>query len=93
MMAQTELKPAHKISVDKRNTLKTSELTELAIATEDAIRDGIGFNWMAPPLRETLESYWQGVMIVPSRSLFVGKLDGVVAGSIQLVRPSKTFVS
>jgi ribosomal protein S18 acetylase RimI-like enzyme len=41
-------------------------------------------------MRETLESYWQGVLIVPQRSLFVGWLDGTVAGSIQLVRPSKS---
>lgn len=89
-MAQTELKAhAHKTSVEKRTTLKPAELAELAVATEDAIRDGIGFNWMTPPMRETLESYWSGVMMVPHRSLFVGKLDGVIAGSIQLVRPSK----
>ena len=89
-MVQTERQArAHKTSVEKRSSLKPSELGELAIATEDAIRDGIGFNWLAPPMRETLESYWQGVIIVPHRSLFVGTLDGVVAGSIQLVRPSK----
>ncbi len=91
MMAQTERKASTpKTSVEKRTTLKPSELTELAVATEDAIRDGIGFNWMAPPMRETLESYWQGVMMVPHRSLFVGWVDGVIAGSIQLVRPSKS---
>lgn len=89
-MNAVEAKKAHKTSVEKRTTLKPSELTELAVATEDAIRDGIGFNWMTPPMRETLESYWQGVLIVPQRSLFVGTLDGTVAGSIQLVRPSKS---
>ncbi len=41
-------------------------------------------------MRETLESYWNGVLMVPSRTLFVGKLDHAIAGSIQLVRPSKT---
>lgn len=80
----------HKLQVEKRATLSETELLELAIATEDAIRDGIGFHWMAPPMRETLEGYWRGVLMVPSRCLFVAKLDGVLAGSIQLVRPTKT---
>lgn len=89
-MALPETKPAHKLLVEKRKDLKSAELTELCQATEDAIRDGIGFNWMVPPMRETLESYWKGVLMVPQRSLFIGKLDNAVAGSIQLVRPSKT---
>ena len=88
-MGKPELKPNHKLSVEAKAELKSSELSELCQATEDAIRDGIGFNWMVPPMRETLESYWKGVLMVPSRSLFLGKLDNVVAGSIQLVRPSK----
>ncbi|PZP86535.1 MAG: GNAT family N-acetyltransferase [Azospirillum brasilense] len=89
-MAQPDAKPAHKLAVELKSELKTSELSELCQATHDAIRDGIGFNWMVPPMQETLESYWKGVLMVPSRSLFVGKLDNVVAGSIQLVRPSKS---
>lgn len=89
-MAQPEPKSQHKLVVEKRSELKESELSELCQATEDAIRDGIGFNWMAPPMRETLESYWKGVLMVPSRSLFIGRLDGLIAGSIQFVRPSKS---
>lgn len=89
-MAQTAKKTDHVLSVEKKTSLTATELEELCIATEDAIRDGIGFNWMAPPMRETLESYWNGVLMVPSRTLLVGKLDHVIAGSIQLVRPSKT---
>lgn len=80
----------HKLLVERKTALSDTERDELCIATEDAIRDGIGFNWIAPPMRETLESYWNGVLMVPSRTLFIGKLDGVVAGSIQLLRPSKT---
>jgi ribosomal protein S18 acetylase RimI-like enzyme len=89
-MAIPETKPQHKLQVEKKTELKASELTELCQATEDAIRDGIGFNWMAPPMRETLESYWKGVLMVPSRSLFIARLDGLIAGSIQLLRPTKT---
>ncbi|MES2984487.1 MAG: GNAT family N-acetyltransferase [Pseudomonadota bacterium] len=80
----------HKLSVEKKTTLSDNDLNELSIATEDAITDGIGFNWMTPPMRETIESYWRGVMMVPTRSLFVAKLDNAIAGSIQLLRPSKS---
>lgn len=81
--------PAHKLLVEKKTTMTDAELNELCIATEDAIRDGIGFNWLTPPMRETLESYYRGVLMVPSRSLFIAKLDGTTAGAIQLMRPSK----
>ena len=33
-------------------------------------------------MRETLESYYRGVLMVPSRSLFIARLDGVIAGAI-----------
>jgi ribosomal protein S18 acetylase RimI-like enzyme len=88
-MTKPQLAPAHKIHAEKKTALSPTELEELCIATDDAIRDGIGFNWMSPPLRETMESYWNGVLIVPHRTLFVGKLDNAIAASIQLVRPSK----
>lgn len=91
MAISPEAKPeGSKLSVEKKTTLTDSELNELCIATEDAIRDGIGFNWLTPPMRETLESYWRGVLMVPTRALFVARLDHVIAGSIQLVRPSKS---
>ena len=88
-LAHEEKAPSHKLVVEKKITLTESQLNELCVATEDAIRDGIGFNWLTPPMRETLESYWRGVLMVPSRSLFIASLDGVIAGAIQLVRPSK----
>lgn len=89
-MALAETKPKNKLAVERKTAMTDAELSELCQATEDAIRDGIGFNWMAPPMRETLESYWKGVMMVPSRTMLVGKLDNAIAGSIQLVRPSKS---
>jgi ribosomal protein S18 acetylase RimI-like enzyme len=64
-----------------------ADLTELVQATEDAIREGIGFNWVLPPGRDVLETYWKGVLVVPERVLFTGRLDGTLAGSVQLVKP------
>lgn len=78
------------IAVEKLKAFKGSDLADLCQATEDAITDGIGFNWVSPPVREVLESYWKGVTMVPERTLFVGRLDGVVVASIQLVKPSRS---
>lgn len=78
------------IAVEKITAYKNSDLSDICQATEDAIRDGIGFNWLTPPMREVLEAYWKGVLVVPQRTLFGGRLDGTLAGSIQLVRPSKS---
>lgn len=78
------------ISVEKLEAFKGSDMSDLCQATEDAIRDGIGFNWMIPPEPETLEGYWKGVLMVPERVLFAGRLEGNIAASIQLVKPSKS---
>ncbi len=67
-----------------------SDLSDIAQATEDAIREGIGFNWVVPPGREVIESYWEGVLVVPHRILLVGKLDETIVGSIQLIKPGHT---
>lgn len=91
MPATPEAKQSkHKLSVELVTALTDAELGELCGATEDAIRDGIGFNWLTPPMRETLESYWRGVLMVPTRALFIARLDNLIAGSIQLVKPSKS---
>lgn len=75
------------IKVEKITEFKHSDLADLVQATEDAIRDGIGFNWVIPPGRDILETYWKGVLVVPERVLFVGRLDNTIAGAIQLVKP------
>lgn len=78
------------ISVQLLTSFRAADLPDLCQATEDAIRDGIGFNWMIPPARETLESYWKGVLMVPERVLFVGRFEGNIAASIQLIKPSRS---
>ena len=71
--------------------LKRVDLVELCDATDTAIRDGIGFGWVRPPSHQRLEAYWKGVLIVPERDLFIGRLDGTVAGSVQLLKPAPNF--
>ncbi len=65
------------------------DLNDLCDAAESAIEEGGGFGWVEVPARQVLETYWRGVQLVPERTLFVGRLDGVIAGSAQLVRPTK----
>ncbi len=78
------------VTVDRITTFSEMELGDLCQATEDAIRDGIGFNWVTPPQRDMLEAYWRGVLVVPERVVFGGWLDGTLAGAIQLLKPGKS---
>ena len=70
-------------------SLDTREMDELCAATSAAVEDGGGFGWLTPPPRQVMETYYTGVVLVPGRTLFVGLLDGVIAGSAQLVRPTR----
>ncbi len=77
------------IAVEAVTELKGADRHDLCDAAEAAIRDGGGFGWLRPPPRHVLEAFWQGVLLVPERSLFVARLDGVIGGSAQLVRPTR----
>jgi len=76
-------------AVDILTSLGGGDLHDLCEACEAAIRDGGGFGWLTPPAREMLEAYWSGVLLVPERTLFAARLDGVVCGSAQLFRPPR----
>ncbi len=76
-------------SVEKLSRLSRLELQELCEAADDGIRAGGGFGWLSPPPRQVMENYWKGVLLVPERSLIVGRLYGVICGSAQLVRPTR----
>lgn len=77
------------LTVDQLDAFRAGELNDLCDAAELAILAGGGFGWVNPPAREVMERYWRGVLAVPERSLFVGRLDGTIAGSVQLVRPPR----
>jgi ribosomal protein S18 acetylase RimI-like enzyme len=76
-------------SVEEVKVLRGPDLHDLCDAAEDAIEAGGGFGWLQPPSRDVMESYWRGVLMIPDRRLFVGRLDGVIAASAQLVRPPR----
>ena len=75
------------VAVEKVASLGRRALRELCDAASEAIQDGAGFGWLRPPLAQKFERYWRGVMLVPECTLLVGKLDGVIGGSVQLVSP------
>jgi len=75
------------VTVEKVSKLGKRALRELRDAASEAINDGAGFGWLRPPPAQDFERYWRGVMLVPERTLLVGKLDGAIGGSVQLVSP------
>lgn len=79
----------HTISVDRVSEFTEDDLHALCEATDAAIIEGGGFGWVTPPGRQALERYFRGVLLVPERELFVGRMDGVIVGSAQLVRPPR----
>ncbi len=86
MAAVTTTGPAGRITVERLTQYSGTDLDDLCEATESAIVEGGGFGWLKVPARQVLENYWKGVLLVPERRLVVGRLDGVVAGSVQLSR-------
>ena len=77
------------LAVERATELEEDDLQALCEAADAAIIEGGGFGWVDPPGRTALESYFRGILLVPERQLFVGRLDGVIVGSAQLVRPPR----
>ena len=80
---------APSLAVERAESLPDDDLHALCEAADAAIIDGGGFGWIAPPGRTALESYFRGVLLVPERELFIGRMDGIIVGSAQLVRPPR----
>ncbi|MDA0333295.1 MAG: GNAT family N-acetyltransferase [Proteobacteria bacterium] len=78
-----------KLSVETADQLTTRDIHELCDAAEEAILAGGGFGWLSPPPKSVMEDYWRGVQMVPERHLIIARLDKVIAGSCQIVRPPK----
>jgi len=73
--------------IERLTEIGDADLENLCDATSEAIIDGEGFGWLTPPARHILEAYWRGVLLVPEWTVFVARMDGIIVGSIQLVRP------
>ena len=75
--------------VERATELNDDDLAALGEAADAAIIEGGGFGWVNPPGRQALERYFRGVLLVPERALFIVRLNGIIVGSAQLVRPPR----
>ncbi len=73
--------------VERLAQFTSGDLNDLCDATFTAIDSGGGFGWVNKPDRAHLERYWEGVLAMPARILFVARLDNVICGGGQLVKP------
>lgn len=74
---------------ERVQSLTEDDLQALCEATDAAILDGGGFGWLNVPGRQAMERYFRGLLMVPERMLFVARLDGIIVGAAQLVRPPR----
>jgi len=79
--------PRSILGVEVVTRFEPGDLHDICDAAESAIDAGGGFGWLRAPERDTLESYWKGVLVVPERILIVARIDGTICGAAQLVRP------
>jgi len=80
---------ASELLVERATELDDEDLQALCEAADAAILEGGGFGWVKSPGRLALTSYFRGVLLVPERELFIGRLNGTIVGSAQLVRPPR----
>jgi len=73
------------IQIDIPKSINDTDLADLCNITEQAINAGGGFGWLRVPPRNILIKYWKGILLVPHRKLIVGRLNKVIAGTLQLI--------
>jgi ribosomal protein S18 acetylase RimI-like enzyme len=88
-MSQAGRALGHVLAVEIASTLAPHDLEDLCEATNAAVIEGGGFGWIQSQDRAVLARHFRGVLLVPDRVLFLARLDGVVVGSAQLVRPTR----
>ncbi|HQT88928.1 MAG TPA: GNAT family N-acetyltransferase [Acidiphilium sp.] len=86
---KNDLPAPDSLAVERLTAIADDDMQALCEAADAAIIDGGGFGWLRPPGRVPLEQYFRGVVLVPERELFVGRMDGVIYGAAQLVRPPR----
>ena len=80
----TLLKESIKIKVENLKKISDLDLADLCNITEQAIQAGGGFGWLSVPPRNILTKYWNGLVLINYKNLIVGRLNGVIAGALQL---------
>ena len=72
------------IAVERLKSISKTDLADLCNITEQAIKAGGGFGWLTIPQIETLKKYWNGLVLINSNILIVGRLNGTIAGALQI---------
>ena len=72
------------IRVDTLEKISNTDLADLCYNAEQAIKAGGGFGWITVPPRDVLKRYWNSILLVNTNTLIVGRLNGDIAGSMQL---------
>ena len=85
-MSQTR---APQMLVERIESFSDDDLAALCEAADAAILDGGGFGWVRSPGRHALERYFNGLLLVPERELYVARLNDTIYGSAQLVAPAR----
>lgn len=78
------------LTAERVQALNEDDLQALCECVDASILEGGGFAWVRPQGRSVLERYFRGILLVPERLLFVARQDGIIVGSAQLVRPSRS---
>ena len=78
------------LTAERVQSLNEDDLQALCECVDASILEGGGFAWVRPQGRSVLERYFRGILLVPERLLFVARQDGILVGSAQLARPSRS---
>ena len=78
------LKKNIKTEVEILKKISDLDLADLCNVTEQAIKAGGGFGWVSVPPRNLLKKYWNGLILINYKKLIVGRLNGAIAGALQL---------
>ena len=89
----TQLKEKINISVDTLQELSQVDKADLCNITEQAISAGGGFGWIRVPTIDVLNEYWEKTTSDKLSKLVVGRLNGVIAGTLQLLYESPNVES
>ncbi len=80
----TQLKENIEIVVEELKNIKDIDLADMCNITEQAINAGGGFGWLTVPPRKKLKKYWNDLILIKTNKLIVGRLNGAIAGTLQL---------
>lgn len=71
------------------SALSPDDMDALLEATTAAILDGGTFGWLHPPKRQDFERFFNGILLIPERDLFIVRdQDNVICGAGLLAHPT-----